>query len=608
MEAVAEEDLPAERPVGGARAPRALRPPMSWGAGGGRRLWAGRRIRPGYRVLVSTTPEPAAHGSGPDPSPPGLATASPAAADGASPAAATAVAVCSLRLFDTATGTVRLLELRDPGRVGMYVCGPTVYDVPHLGHGRFSLVFDVLRRYLRFCGLQVRYVSNITDVDDKILDRAAREGRTPSEVAGEFEAVWWRAMDALGVGRPDETPHATAWVEAMVAMVADLVGRGVAYETDDGVYLDVEQVPGYGLLALQPLDSLRAGARVESSVEKRSPLDFALWKKVAVIPSGAAGAGGVLAGAPGVSGAAGDASAGVPGSAGAGGSEGAGAGAGAGELWWPSPWGPGRPGWHTECVVMSLGLLGDGFDLHGGGQDLRFPHHENERAQAVAAGRTFAQHWAHNGFVEVDGEKMSKSLGNFTSLTDLLAQADGRAYRLLVLRSHYRKPIEVNPATVADAEEGLARLDGIARRFPAAAAAGAAATTADRALAAGADPEAVAAFRMAMDDDLDTGGALAGVFELVRRANAAGDAGQEAEAERAAATVAALAGALGLALRATVDEVDAATAALVAQRDAARAAKDWARADAVRDELVARGWIVEDGPSGTAVRRKAPSR
>ena len=257
---------------------------------------------------------------------------------------------------------------------------------------------------------------------------------------------------------------------------------------------------------------------------------------------------------------------------------------------------------------MSLGLLGDGFDLHGGGQDLRFPHHENERAQAVAAGRTFAQHWAHNGFVEVDGEKMSKSLGNFTSLTDLLAQADGRAYRLLVLRSHYRKPIEVNPATVADAEEGLARLDGIARRFPAAAAAGAAATTADRALAAGADPEAVATFRMAMDDDLDTGGALAGVFELVRRANAAGDAGQAAEAERAAATVAALAGALGLALRATVDEVDAATAALVAQRDAARAAKDWARADAVRDELVARGWIVEDGPSGTAVRRKAPSR
>ena len=214
-------------------------------------------------------------------------------------------------------------------------------------------------------------------------------------------------MDLLGVLRPDETPHATAYIDDMVALVSDLVARGVAYEISDGVYLNVEQVPGYGLLARQPLESLLSGARVEAVEEKRSPLDFVLWKK-----------------------------------------------AKEGEPAWDSPWGPGRPGWHTECVVMSLDLLGDGFDLHGGGRDLAFPHHENERAQAVAEGRPFARHWVHNGWVEVDGTKMSKSLGNFTSLTDLLARSDGRAYRLLVLRAHYRSPIEVTAGTVADAESG----------------------------------------------------------------------------------------------------------------------------------------------------------
>ena len=245
-----------------------------------------------------------------------------------------------LRLHDTATGTVRPLELRDPGQVSMYVCGPTVYDLPHIGHGRYSLVFDVLRRYLLFCGLDVHYVSNITDVDDNIIKRANEQGRTEPEVAAEFEARWWEAMDGLGLLRPDETPHATAYVDRMVDLVGDLVRRGVAYETSDGVYLEVEKVDGYGLLARQSLGSLRAGARVEALEEKHSPLDFALWKK-----------------------------------------------AKEGEPSWPSPWGAGRPGWHTECVVMSLDLLGDGFDVHGGGQDLAFPHHENERAQAVAEGR-----------------------------------------------------------------------------------------------------------------------------------------------------------------------------------------------------------------------------
>jgi len=463
-----------------------------------------------------------------------------------------------LRLHDTATGTVRPLELRDPGHVSMYVCGPTVYDLPHLGHGRYALVFDVLRRHLVFCGLDVRYVSNVTDVDDNIIKRAAEQGRTEPEVAVEFEAEWWAAMDALGNLRPTDTPHATRYVADMVTLVGELVGRQVAYETSDGVYLDVGRVPGYGLLARQPLESLRAGARVEGSDEKRSPLDFALWKK-----------------------------------------------AKEGEPSWPSPWGEGRPGWHTECVVMSLDLLGDDFDLHGGGRDLAFPHHENERAQAVALGRPFARHWAHNGWVEVGGEKMSKSLGNFSSLTDLLARSDARAYRLLVLRSHYRSPIEVTAETVADAEKGLERLDALARRFslPDVVAEAGGAVVAGTGPGLDADPAEVARHRERMDDDLDTPGALAAIFELVSRANAAADDGDDAAARATARTVGVLCAALGLALDGAAAEVDADSAGLAAERDAARAGRDWARADALRDELVARGWRVEDGPDGTVLRR-----
>ncbi len=462
-----------------------------------------------------------------------------------------------LRLHDTATGTVRPLEPRTEGQVSMYVCGPTVYDLPHIGHGRYNLVFDVLRRYLLFCGLDVRYVSNITDVDDNIIKRALEQGRTEPEVAAEFEARWWEAMDELGVLRPGDTPHATAYVDRMVELVRDLLARGVAYETSDGVYLEVEKVPGYGLLARQSLDSLRAGARVEASEEKRSPLDFALWKK-----------------------------------------------AKEGEPSWHAPWGAGRPGWHTECVVMSLDLLGDGFDLHGGGQDLAFPHHENERAQAVAEGRAFARHWVHNGWVEVAGEKMSKSLGNFTSLTDLLSRCDGRAYRLLVLRAHYRSPMEVTGPTLADAENGLKRLDTLARRFGLPnLLAGSPGYVVEQRDAGGADADALAAFHRHMDDDLDTPGALAGIFELVSAAHSAADGGDDSGGRRLATTASVLAGALGLALRGGSAEVDEETARLVAERDDARRAKDFARADALRDELAARGWTVEDTPSGTAVRR-----
>jgi cysteinyl-tRNA synthetase len=450
-----------------------------------------------------------------------------------------------LQLFDTAKGGVAPLQTREPGKVSMYVCGPTVYGPPHLGHGRFSLVFDVLRRYLEWSGHDVTYVSNITDIDDRIIERAQREDRDWRDITRRCEDVWYGAMDGLGVRRPDHDPHATAYVEQMVALIGRLVDRGAAYETSDGVYFLAERVDDYGLLARQPLDSLKAGARVEGTGEKRSPVDFALWKK-----------------------------------------------AKPGEPHWPSPWGDGRPGWHTECVVMSLDLLGEGFDLHGGGQDLAFPHHENERAQAVADGRRFARMWVHNGFVEVEGTKMSKSLGNVTNLVDLVEQYDGRAYRLLVLQSHYRSPIDVTDESLRNAESGLDRLDAFARRV----------AGADGLAGAEPDADALDQFRAAMDDDMQTPAATGLLFDLVRRANAALDGGDAAAAGPAAAAALEIAAALGLELRAEVDAVPDEVRGWARERDEARAAKDWARADALRDRITGAGYVIEDTASGAVVR------
>jgi cysteinyl-tRNA synthetase len=448
-----------------------------------------------------------------------------------------------LQLFDTAKGGVVPFEPRKPGEVSMYVCGPTVYGPPHLGHGRFALVFDVLRRYLAWSGNDVTYVSNITDIDDRIIERAQREDRDWRDITVRCEAVWYRAMDALNVQRPDQDPHATAYVDRMVSLIERLVDHGIAYETADGVYFQSERVDDYGLLARQPLESLKAGARVEGAEEKRSPVDFALWKK-----------------------------------------------AKPGEPTWPSPWGPGRPGWHTECVVMSLDLLGEGFDIHGGGQDLAFPHHENERAQAVADGRRFARYWLHNGFVEVEATKMSKSLGNVVNLLDLVDQYDPRAYRLLVLRSHYRSPIDVTDDSLRDAERSLGRLDTFARKAT------------GLGITAEPEREAFDRFRAAMDDDLDTPRATALVFDLVRRANPLLGDGDAAAAAPLVAAVREITGALGLELHTEGGEVPEAIQELARQRDEARAAKGWTRADALRDQMVAAGFVVEDTPAGTVVR------
>jgi cysteinyl-tRNA synthetase len=448
-----------------------------------------------------------------------------------------------IRLYDTAQGAVVPFEPREPGKVSLYVCGPTVYGPAHIGHGRSTLVFDVLRRYLEWSGFDVHHVSNVTDIDDQIINKANAEGRSSEEVAVEFEAAWWEAMDAIGVARPHDTPHATEWVDEMVQLVSDLVDRGHAYEISDGVYLETSTVEGYGVLARQSLDSLQAGARVDANDEKRSPVDFVLWKK-----------------------------------------------AKPGEPSWPSPWGDGRPGWHTECVVMSLGLLGDGFDLHGGGNDLRFPHHENERAQSVAVGRDFARHWVHHGFVELEGEKMSKSLGNVTDLLGLVRSTDSRAYRLLVLRSHYRSPMEVTTDSLADAREALARLDAFALR------------TAELAEVEP-DAEAIAQFRALMDEDLNTAGAVSVLFQAVRTGHKALDIDDLASAESLAAAVRSMCAAVGLVLSEEPDEVPAEIVALAEQREDARAARDFARADELRDQISAAGWVLADSPQGTTIRR-----
>jgi cysteinyl-tRNA synthetase len=311
----------------------------------------------------------------------------------------------------------------------------------------------------------------------------------------------------------------------------------MAYETGDGVYFQAERVEDYGLLARQSIESLRSGARVETNEEKHSPIDFALWKK-----------------------------------------------AKAGEPSWPSPWGDGRPGWHTECVVMSLDLLGDGFDIHAGGQDLAFPHHENERAQAVAEGHKFARHWLHHGWVMTEGVKMSKSLGNFIDLPELIAETDPRAYRLLVLRAHYRAPIEVTRDTIRDAEEGLERLDRFGERFA-------------TARGGPADQDALARFREVMDDDLGTPAAMALLFDLVRRANADDDVA-------AAAAAFQISEAVGLQLRTSAEEISEAARELARQRDAARAAKDYTLADSLRDQLIGLGYEVSDAAKGTELRRR----
>jgi len=453
-----------------------------------------------------------------------------------------------VRIFDTIAREKVELVTREPGSLSMYVCGPTVYDVPHVGHGRTATTFDVIRRYLEWRGLAVTFVSNVTDVEDKIIARAAATGSTEPEVAARFEAVYWEQLDRLGVRRPDHVPHATEYIDSMLAMIGDLVDRGHAYALDgQGVYFDVPSFPGYGALPHRTLEQLleSAGARVEIDDEKHSPVDFALWK--AAKP---------------------------------------------GEPSWDSPWGPGRPGWHIECSAMALDLLGDGFDLHGGGDDLAFPHHENERVQAEGAGHGFARHWIHSAMVQVGGEKMSKSLGNFTTLADALDAHGPRAFRMAVLQTHYRKAIELGDVELGSAAAAVDRLDALVRR-----------AQAEGIEPSAPEPVAVDRFRDAMDDDFSTPTAMAVVFDAVSATHQALTDGDAARAATLLATVHALTEALGLPLEAAGSGGDDEIDALVAARDEARRTRDFAAADAIRDDLAARGVVLEDTANGTIWHR-----
>jgi cysteinyl-tRNA synthetase len=461
-----------------------------------------------------------------------------------------------IRLYNTATRRKDPLEPTvAPGRVGMYVCGPTVYDRAHIGNARPVVVFDVLYRLLRhvYGAENVTYVRNITDVDDKINARAAAT-RGPGE--SELQAIaritaettrWFHEdMDALGALRPTHEPRATEYIGQMVAMIATLIERGHAYAAEGHVLFSVSSYPEYGRLARRSLDEMRAGARVEVAPYKRDPMDFVLWK--AAKP---------------------------------------------GEPAWESPWGPGRPGWHIECSAMSADLLGNHFDIHGGGQDLQFPHHENEIAQSEGAhGCTFVNYWLHNGFVRVDNEKMSKSLGNFFTIREVLEKYDAEVVRFFILRAHYRSPLNYSDAHLDDAKGALTRLYTALKNT--------AVTTAE--------PDwsqpAAQRFRMAMDDDFNTPEAIAVLFDLAGEANR-GDAA-------AAQTLRSLGGVLGLLQREAAEFLQAGTAsglseseieALIAARKAARQAKNFAESDRIRDALAAAGIVLEDGAGGTSWRR-----
>src|SRR4051795_10691787 len=399
-----------------------------------------------------------------------------------------------VRIHDSLARRAVELTTRVPGRVSMYVCGPTVYDVPHVGHGRTAVVYDVVSRYLEWLGNAVSFVGNVTNVEDKIIARAAAEGTSERELADRYEQAYWDELDRLNVQRPDDVPRATEFVEPMIGLIAELVASGHAYVIEgEGVYFSVPSYARYGELSGRRLDDLLegAGARVEIDEQKRSPVDFALWK--AAKP---------------------------------------------GEPTWDSPWGPGRPGWHIECSAMSLEILGDGFDLHAGGDDLVFPHHENERAQAEAAGHAFARHWLHAGMVQVGGEKMAKSVGNFTTLADALDTHGPRAFRMAVLQAHYRKAIELGDDDLARAATTVKGLDALARR--------ARAVGLDASVAP--EPTVVALFRDAMDDDFSTPQAMAVVFDAVSAANQALDDGHSDRAASLISAVVVLTGVVGLEL------------------------------------------------------------
>jgi len=461
-----------------------------------------------------------------------------------------------LEIYNTLTKQQAPFVPIDPADVRMYVCGMTVYDFCHIGHARVLVVFDVVYRYL--CQLygrdHVRYIRNITDIDDKIIARAEQNHEPIDALTGRFIQAMNEDADALQVLRPNEEPRATLHIQHILDMIQSLQDKGFAYQAGNGdVYYDVSAFAPYGRLSGRQLDDLRAGARVEIDEAKQDPLDFVLWKS-----------------------------------------------AKPGEPQWDSPWGPGRPGWHIECSAMSVHCLGSHFDIHGGGMDLQFPHHENEIAQSCAAtGDHFANVWMHNGFVRVDDEKMSKSLGNFFTIREVLAKYDPEVLRYFILTSHYRSPLNYSDQHLDNARSALNGLYTALRGIEPAA------TLAD-------DNPYRARFMQAMDNDFATPEAQAVLFELAHEINRLRNKDMQ-QAAALAGELRSLGGLLGLLQRDPTAYFQAATEegltaeqieALIAERKAARAAKDFARADAIRDELSDAGIVLEDNPGGTIWRRQ----
>ena len=448
-----------------------------------------------------------------------------------------------LKIYNSLTRAKETFTPISAGKVGMYVCGMTVYDYCHLGHARVMVVFDVVKRWLAAGGFDTTYVRNITDIDDRIIKRAAENNEPIAKLTARFIEAMNQDEAALGVQKPDIEPRATANVPQMVTLIAALIEKGLAYQAQNGdVYYSVHGFPGYGKLSGKSLDELRAGERVEVDANKRDPLDFVLWKR-----------------------------------------------AKPGEPQWDSHWGAGRPGWHIECSAMSCALLGEHFDIHGGGQDLQFPHHENEIAQSEGAtGVPFVNYWMHNGFVRVDEEKMSKSLGNFFLIRDVLEKFDPEVVRFFMLRSHYRSELNYSDAHLEDAKGALTRLYVSLKDAPPG------------------GPEVdwnephARRFREAMDDDFGTPEAVAVLFDLASRVNSG--------ERRLAPQLRALGGVLGLLQRDAARFLQGGSAddwilERIAAREAARKRKDFAEADRIRGELLAKGIVLEDGPQGTTWRR-----
>ena len=459
-----------------------------------------------------------------------------------------------LTIYNSLTRRKEKLQTIDPGKVRMYVCGITVYDYCHIGHARMILVFDMIVRYLRFRGYEVNYVRNITDIDDKIINRSQENGEPFNELTGRFIQAMNEDFEALNVLVPDSEPRATDHIEQIVAMISRLLDNGYAYRAENGdIFYDVSAFEDYGKLSGKNVEELRAGIRVDVQEEKTDPVDFVLWK--AEKP---------------------------------------------GEPAWDSPWGRGRPGWHIECSAMSTHCLGDDFDIHGGGQDLRFPHHENEIAQSRGAGSsTFVNTWIHNGFVRVDDEKMSKSLGNFFTIREVMERYLPEVIRFFILSSHYRSPLNYSDGHLDESRAGLTRL-----------------YTSIRDIDPGEgelDPGYRERFEQVMDDDFNTRAAVTLFHEIAGEINRLEDKASE-HAARLARTLVQLGDVLGVMqmapgefLHAAAGDGDISTEdinRLIEERAQAKAAKDYAEADRIRERLTGQGIILEDGPGGTTWRWK----